>query len=104
MPGEISRSFEGRKDKQVPVPGWAKGGRVLDDVFAQRIPFYFEGQLFMQLLLDIEKAGNQKEYAKQLGISEQYLSDIAANRRGISSKIAKKMGYMKQSVYFKLER
>jgi len=27
MPGEISRSFEGRKDKVKEIPEWAKGGK-----------------------------------------------------------------------------
>jgi len=41
----------------------------------------------------------QKEMAKILGISPQYLHDILVSRRGISSRIAKIMGF-ERIIYF----
>lgn len=42
---------------------------------------------------------SQKTVAKNLGISQQFICDVLKKRRGISERLAKKMGY-KKIVYF----
>ncbi len=50
----------------------------------------------------IEKEGAQYKAAKKLGISAAYLSDILKNRRAISDKVSKKLGYERITTYKKL--
>lgn len=40
----------------------------------------------------VREIGSQKEFAKQLGISQQYLSDVIKGRRMPNEKILKAMG------------
>ena len=40
-----------------------------------------------------ERLGSGKKLAKQLDISEQYLSDILNQRRSVSELVASKMGF-----------
>jgi hypothetical protein len=41
----------------------------------------------------VKHHGSQKEAARELGISEQYLSDLLLGRRSVSEEIAGKVGY-----------
>jgi plasmid maintenance system antidote protein VapI len=47
----------------------------------------------------VEVAGSQKAIARELEITPSYLSDILDGRRDISDKIARKLGYAKETVY-----
>jgi plasmid maintenance system antidote protein VapI len=49
------------------------------------------------------EATSQAEIAKALGISRPYLNDILNNRRGISAKMAAKLGYQEKKVYSQIE-
>ena len=46
----------------------------------------------------VERAGNQKEAAKELGISPQYLNDLLKGRRPFSDKMLEKLGLMTRVV------
>lgn len=46
-----------------------------------------------KLLRDaVKEAGNQRAYAKQIGVSPQFLSDVLKGRRGISKAIGEALG------------
>jgi hypothetical protein len=47
----------------------------------------------------VERSGTQTALARDLGISGVYLCDILHGRRGISEKLAGKMGWRKVTVY-----
>jgi len=46
-----------------------------------------------ELKLFVVECGSQKEAAKSLGISTQYLNDLLRGRRNVSEEIASKFGY-----------
>ena len=50
----------------------------------------------------VEEEGAQYKAAKKLGVSPAYLSDILKNRRAISDKVSKKLGYQRIITYEKL--
>lgn len=50
-------------------------------------------QLIALLKSRIRTAGTQKTFAKQIGISPQYLSDVLAGRRMPNRQILKALGY-----------
>lgn len=64
---------------------------------------YSEEELLSQLRAYCEEAGTQVEAAKQLGISNAYLSDILNKKRGISAEIASKLGFVKATVFYHKE-
>jgi transcriptional regulator with XRE-family HTH domain len=43
--------------------------------------------------------GSQREVAKLLGISEQYLANVLNGRRGISTALAEKLGYERVTAF-----
>jgi DNA-binding transcriptional regulator YdaS (Cro superfamily) len=51
-----------------------------------------EKEVLQILKAEIKKAGNQKIYAKKIGVSEPFLSDVVRRRRGISKAIEKALG------------
>ena len=55
----------------------------------------YEDRLREMLLIGVTVSGSQKAFAKKVGISEQYLSDILKGRRESGAKVLK---------YFGLER
>ena len=60
---------------------------------------YTEKQL-KQIVVDRIKYGTtQKDLAKELGISQGYLSDVKAGKRGIGSQIVRALGF--EVVYVK---
>lgn len=50
-----------------------------------------------QLLKELKKAtemeGSQQKWAEENGLSASYVSDILKGKRGISEKVAKRLGY-----------
>jgi plasmid maintenance system antidote protein VapI len=63
-------------------------------------PKYSEEEILSQLRAYCEEAGTQVEAAKQLDISNAYLSDILNKKRGISAEIANKLGFVKTTVFY----
>lgn len=59
----------------------------------------------MRKMLDvaIQVAGSQKAFAKQAGISEQYLSDVLNGRRDIGDKILKWFGLERVVFYRRVD-
>lgn len=49
----------------------------------------------------VEKWGTQNSVAARLDITPAYLSDIRAERREISEKVARKLGYRREVVFTK---
>lgn len=74
----------------------------IDPKRALKFPWFSELQLYGELLMEAEKPGGQKAMAKKYGISEQHMSDILRNKRPIPKRVAQKMGFMVQKVYFLL--
>lgn len=50
--------------------------------------------------LAIKVSGSQKQFAKEAGISEQYLSDVLNGRRDVGDKILKWFG-LERVVYYR---
>jgi plasmid maintenance system antidote protein VapI len=50
-------------------------------------------KVLTELKYFVNSCGSQKEAAKSLGISTQYLNDLLRSRRNISEEIAGKFGY-----------
>lgn len=47
----------------------------------------------------VKLTGSQKEAAKTLGVSPQYLSDILRGRREISDVVARRLGFNREVVF-----
>ncbi len=56
------------------------------------------------MFAEAERLGSGKKLAMQLGISEQYLSDILNNRRSVSEVVGLRMGYRAMWVKDKQEK
>jgi plasmid maintenance system antidote protein VapI len=50
-----------------------------------------------------DRLGSRKQAAITLGISPQYLSDILAERRGVSDNLAAKVGWQRNTTWRKLK-
>ena len=61
---------------------------------------YSESEILSQLRALVEECGSQVLAARQLGISNAYLSDILNQKRGISAEIAEKIGFIKATVFY----
>lgn len=53
--------------------------------------------MLMELLKFVNKHATQKEAAKALGISAQYLADVLRGRRAVTDKLAKKLGFTRET-------
>lgn len=51
----------------------------------------------------VAAAGSQKEYAKGIGVSEQYLCDCLKGRRDIGKSIAEPLGYHPTTIYIPIK-
>lgn len=59
-----------------------------------------EARVLNMVRIGIQVAGSQKAYAKRVGLSESYLSDVLNGRRDISPRILKHLG-LERVVYYK---
>ena len=62
-----------------------------------------DGDLLVMLIGLVDEAGSQKEAARQLGISPQFLGDVLKGRRKLSRKILDALGYEMIPRYSKVE-
>lgn len=53
--------------------------------------------------IGIEVEGSQKAYAKLVGLSESYLSDVLNRRRDISPRILKHLGLERVTYYRRID-
>ena len=58
-----------------------------------------EHDLRDELTAAVEREGTQTALARDLGISESFLGDILHGRRGISEKLANKLGWKRVTVF-----
>lgn len=61
-----------------------------------------EQELLDYLRTAIQQAGSQQAFARQHGISAQYISDVLRGRREIGAKIAQALGYERVVRYRKV--
>ena len=61
----------------------------------------FPEQLISALQDAIENGMTQKELAKELGISQQYLSDIIRGNRPLPGRVANLMGFAKMNTFWR---
>ena len=52
-----------------------------------------------RLKAGLRKAGTQRAYAAQLGISLAYLNDVLHGRRQVSERLAGKLGLVRETIY-----
>ena len=69
------------------------------EVDDDRMNYYTEFEMVKRLTDVVRKAGSQKEAARRLGISPQYLHDILGRGRPIGPKVLKALGYRRVVVY-----
>jgi DNA-binding transcriptional regulator YdaS (Cro superfamily) len=48
----------------------------------------------------VRKAGSQKDFAEKHGLSPSYINDVLRNRREISGRLAKALGYERRIMYW----
>lgn len=65
---------------------------------------YTVEQLILYMQMQIALAGSQKAFAKQCGISEQYLTDILKLRREPGEKILKALGWNRVVMYTMVDK
>lgn len=53
----------------------------------------------LKSLVDEASRGTQKALAKKLGVCPQSICDIVSGRRGLSDRLARKLGYEKVVLY-----
>ena len=51
------------------------------------------------LTVMIDERGSQRAVAQELGVSQAYLGDVLHGRRGVSAKLAGKLGYERVVVF-----
>lgn len=56
-------------------------------------------QLLSRLRRDVVAHGSQQDAAKELGVSEQYLSDVLRRRREPGAAILSAMGFQRVTTY-----
>lgn len=59
-----------------------------------------KAQFLEHLKRKIKTAGTQREMAAQLGVSQQYLSDVLKGRREPGPKLAEAMGFGGREIVF----
>ena len=64
------------------------------------MPLLRTSQVKQRLIKRAQQLGSQKALAAELGISQQYLSDIFLGKREISYQLADKLG-LKKIIYFR---
>ena len=64
------------------------------------MPLLRTSQVKQRLIKRAQQLGSQKALAAELGISQQYLSDIFLGKREISYQLAEKLG-LKKIIYFR---
>lgn len=64
------------------------------------MPLLRTSQVKQRLITRAQQLGSQKALAAELGISQQYLSDIFLGKREISCQLADKLG-LKKIIYFR---
>lgn len=64
------------------------------------MPLLKTSDVKQRLVRRAQELGSQKALASELGISQQYLSDIFLGKREISFQLAEKLG-LKKIIYFK---
>jgi plasmid maintenance system antidote protein VapI len=52
----------------------------------------------------VKEHGSQRAYAKHLGVSQAYLSDVINGRRDISKEMAQLLGYKRLTIFVKTNR
>jgi plasmid maintenance system antidote protein VapI len=61
---------------------------------------YLTTQQMIKVIEDmVDQHGSQKAVAEVLDITPSYLSDILQGSRGISEKLARKIGYIRETVF-----
>lgn len=60
-------------------------------------------EMMQRLREAVAKAGNQKDFAKAIGVSEQYVCDCLKGRRNIGHGIAEPLGYHPTTIYIPIE-
>lgn len=56
-------------------------------------------EIYAQMRKHIERAGSQQAWARQIGISPQYLCDVLMARRDIPDKVLAALGYVRVVIY-----
>jgi DNA-binding transcriptional regulator YdaS (Cro superfamily) len=62
-----------------------------------------EERVLKLVRIGIEVEGSQKAYAKRVGLSESYLSDVLNRRRDISPRILKHLGLERVTYYRRID-
>lgn len=57
-----------------------------------------------RLKAGIRKAGTQRAFAQELGISLAYLNDVLHERRPVSANLARKLGLIRETIYRESDR
>jgi DNA-binding transcriptional regulator YdaS (Cro superfamily) len=58
-----------------------------------------EEQALERLRLAVKKAGGQKAWANQHGVSPQFVCDVLKGRRGLTDTICQAIGLIRETVY-----
>jgi hypothetical protein len=75
--------------------------RHANEAIPEDVTIAIEHDLRDELSAAVEREGTQTALARDLGISGVYLGDVLHGRRGISEKLAGKLGWRKVTVFVK---
>lgn len=62
---------------------------------------FHNAEAMLSILAKMAAVSPQKQLAKRLEITPQYLCDVLKKRRGISSQLALKLGYQKLEIFIR---
>ncbi len=63
---------------------------------------YYADQMRSQLRAALDAVGSQKELAKRIGISPQFLHDMLNDRRPVTGKALEYLGFAEITVYYRI--
>lgn len=63
---------------------------------------YYADQMRSMLRSALSAAGSQKELAKRIGITPQFLNDMLNDRRAITGKALSYLGFEQITVYYRI--
>lgn len=63
---------------------------------------YYADQMRSRLRAELSAAGSQKELAKRIGISSQFLNDMINDRRPVTGKALAYLGFEQITVYYRI--
>ncbi len=63
--------------------------------------YYNDVDLLLLLESKVKEFGSQRKLAENLEVSPAFLSDVLLGNRAISEKIASKLGFVREVIYYK---